>query len=153
MWSGPGSNSSIVHLAQAPRPAARRSLGPTGTTMRAPRPACAATKKTRADKVWQGPKDHRPRRSPVSAPHLRAARSREARFSDERDLRRSLALDLGAQAILLSAELGRVLLAEVLGLEYRADLDFRGLAGHRVGATSHPLDGFFDRLDLPDPKA
>ena len=50
----------------------------------------------------------------------------------------ALALDLGAQALFLRAQLGRELLAEVLGLEDRADLDLRLLAGHRIAGSAAP---------------
>src|SRR5512133_3313277 len=64
-----------------------------------------------------------------------------------------LPLDLRAEPFLLDPELGRELLAEVLGLEHRPDLDHRLLTGHRVGAAPDPLDRLLHRLDLPEPEA
>src|SRR3954471_4721532 len=60
---------------------------------------------------------------------------------------------LGAYALLLLAQLGRELGAEVLGLEHLADLDLGLGAGHRVGAALDPLDRLFLRLHLPEPEA
>src|SRR5690606_31848892 len=62
-------------------------------------------------------------------------------------------LELGAQLLLLGAQLGREFLAEVLGLEHRADLDLGLLAGHRIRAAPDPLERLLHRLDLPDPEA
>jgi hypothetical protein len=52
-----------------------------------------------------------------------------------------LPLDLGAQGVLLGAQLRRELATGVLGPEARADLDRRLLTGHGVRAAAHPLDG------------
>src|SRR3712207_3551072 len=60
-------------------------------------------------------------------------------------------LDLRAEAVLLLAQLGGELLAEVLGLEDRAQLE-EGLALHRVRAALGPLDGLLHRPDLPQPE-
>src|SRR5512133_3754482 len=63
-------------------------------------------------------------------------------------LRLPLAVDLGPQAFLLGAQLGRELLAEILGLEHGPD-------GHLDPAVERralePLYGLVDRPDLPDP--
>src|SRR5262245_55337388 len=57
-----------------------------------------------------------------------------ANTTSELTLRRlvALPLDLFAQAFVLGPELGRVFLAEVLGLEHGTDFDFAFLARHRV---------------------
>src|SRR5262245_40654927 len=62
--------------------------------------------------------------------------------------------DLLADPLLLLAELGRELGAEVVGLEHLPNLDLALLAGHRVGRALHPLDGLFlgARLDQPEPR-
>src|SRR5689334_19271631 len=60
--------------------------------------------------------------------------------------------DLLANAVLLGAQLGRELLAEVLGLEDLADLDLR-FARHGIGGALDPLDGFLERAHLEDPEA
>src|ERR1043166_7672072 len=62
------------------------------------------------------------------------------------------ALDLLAEALVLRLQLGGVLLAEVLGLEDRADLERGLLAGHGIGAAPDPLDRLLHRLDLPQPE-
>src|SRR5215204_2157679 len=75
---------------------------------------------------------------------------RERAKHDRKDLLtepRSLRHD----ASLLLAQLGREGLAEVVGLEHRADLDL-AWAGHRVRAVLHPCDRLFHVLDLPQPK-
>src|SRR5213076_2682739 len=61
--------------------------------------------------------------------------------------------DLGAEAILLLAQLGRELLAEILGLEDLADFQLRFLLGaHRGRATLGPLDRLRLGLALPNPE-
>src|SRR5829696_5940954 len=55
-------------------------------------------------------------------------------------------------ASLLLAQLGREGLAEVVGLEHRANFDV-AWAGHRVRAALHPCDRLFHVLDLPQPKS
>jgi hypothetical protein len=42
-------------------------------------------------------------------------------------------------------------LAEVLGFEEWTNLDFRLFAWHGVRTATHPLHGFVDRFDPPDP--
>src|SRR4051794_23924061 len=66
-----------------------------------------------------------------------------------------LRLGLGAQPLLLLAQLGRERLAEVLGLEHLAELDRRALTLTRTGPghALHPLDRLFLRLHLDDPEA
>src|SRR6476660_1669323 len=59
---------------------------------------------------------------------------------------------LRALALVLLAQLGRELSAEVIGLEHLANLDLR-LPGHRVGAALDPFDRLFLGTDLPDPVA
>src|SRR5687768_200965 len=49
--------------------------------------------------------------------------------------------DLFGHALLALSNLGRVVLAEVGGLEHRSDLDLRLFPG-RVRTAFHPLDGF-----------
>src|SRR5207244_10447130 len=61
--------------------------------------------------------------------------------------------ELGAQALLLLAQLRRELRAEVFGLENLADLDLCLGAGHRVGAALDPVDRLLLRLHLPQPEA
>src|SRR3954468_20974469 len=63
---------------------------------------------------------------------------------------RSAFADLRAQPLFLRAELGRELLAEVLGLEDRPDFDFRPAAER---CALQPLDRFVHRLDVPQPEA
>src|SRR5215208_4689654 len=53
-------------------------------------------------------------------------------------------------ASVLLAQLGREGLAEVVGLEHRADLDL-ARARHRVRAALQPCDRLFHVLDLPQP--
>src|SRR5687768_16591403 len=60
--------------------------------------------------------------------------------------------DLLGHALFPLPDLGCVVLAEIGGLEYRADLDLRLLAG-RVRAPLHPLDGLVERLHLEEPEA
>src|SRR4029079_11369721 len=64
--------------------------------------------------------------------------------------RASALLDLRADPLLLLAQLGRELVAELLHLIDLADLDLRG-AGHRVRAALDPLERLLERLALPDP--
>src|SRR3954464_9871241 len=59
---------------------------------------------------------------------------------------------LFAEAVFLVGELRRQRLAEVGGLEHRADLDL-ARAGHRIGAALHPGDRLRHILDLPEPEA
>src|SRR4051812_30805859 len=63
---------------------------------------------------------------------------------------RSALADLRAQPLFLRTELGRELLAEVLGLEDRPDFDFRPAAER---CALQPLDRFVHRLDVPQPEA
>src|SRR5205814_1288281 len=56
---------------------------------------------------------------------------------------------LGAQALLLLAQLGREFRAEVLALEYLTDLDLGFGARHRVGTALDPVDRLLPRLHLP----
>src|SRR6476659_636595 len=62
-----------------------------------------------------------------------------------------LCLDLGAQALLLFAQLRGELGAEVLRLEDLANLDLR-FALHRIRAALDPLDALFEGLHLQDPE-
>src|SRR5688500_470309 len=62
-------------------------------------------------------------------------------------------LDFCPQALLPCAKLRSELLAEILRLVDRSDLDLRFLTGHRIRATLHPFDRFLDRLHLPNPEA
>src|SRR6185436_3013309 len=62
-----------------------------------------------------------------------------------------LGLDLGREPLFLRAQLGRELVAEIRGLEQRAQLQ-RGLLAGRVRATLRPLERFLERLHLPDPE-
>src|SRR5262245_54825160 len=64
--------------------------------------------------------------------------------------RRLFLLDLGAEAVLLLAQFGRELGAEVGGLEDGADFDL-GPAVER--GTLQPRDRLVHRLDLPQPEA
>src|SRR3954468_1323669 len=66
-----------------------------------------------------------------------------------------LARGLGAEPLLLLAQLGRERLAEVLGLEHLTELDRRALALTRTGPghALHPLDRLLLRLHLDDPEA
>src|SRR4051812_30766481 len=59
---------------------------------------------------------------------------------------------LRPQSLFLLPQLGRELLAKVLGLEDWPNLDL-GLATHRVGTALDPLDRLVERLYLPDPVA
>src|SRR6185437_8305245 len=61
------------------------------------------------------------------------------------------AFQLRAQPLLLLAQFGREHIAEVLRLEYRADLDDR-LARHRVRAAPDPGDRLVQRSHLPQPE-
>src|SRR6266508_4890231 len=67
-----------------------------------------------------------------------------------RILRAAPPLDLRAEAVLLRAELGRELLAEVVGLEHRPDLD---LGAAVEGRALQPLHGLLHVLHLPQPEA
>src|SRR5829696_9951006 len=76
---------------------------------------------------------------------------RERAKHDRKDLLtepRSLRHD----ASLLLAQLGREGLAEVVGLEHRADLDL-SLRELSEGAALHPIDSLLHRLHLPEPEA
>src|SRR5512134_3781200 len=68
------------------------------------------------------------------------------------DSARLLALDLGAEPILLGPQLRSELLAEVVGLEDRAHLEGRVLPGHRVRAALQPRHRLVHRFHLPDPE-
>src|SRR5439155_25396208 len=68
-------------------------------------------------------------------------------------LRLALPLDLRVEALLLRSQLRRELLAEVVGLEHRPDLDDRLLAGHRVRAAPDPLERLLHGPHLPEPEA
>ena len=57
---------------------------------------------------------------------------------------------LRPQPLLLLAQLGRELLAEIVGLEDLPDLD---LGASVEGRALEPLQGLVHRLDLPDPEA
>src|SRR5687767_13615886 len=61
-------------------------------------------------------------------------------------------LSLSANTVFLSTKLGSELRAEVLRLEYLANLDL-GIAGHRVRTALDPLDRFFLRLHLEQPES
>jgi hypothetical protein len=52
----------------------------------------------------------------------------------------------------LRAQLGRQGLAEIVGLEHRADLDLAFLVV-RIGAALDPVDRFLQRGDFPEPVA
>src|SRR4051794_24617763 len=67
-------------------------------------------------------------------------------------LLRRLPLYLLAQPLLLLAQLGRELGAEVRRLEQRAHLDLAVLV-MRVGAAREPFERLVHRLDLPQPEA
>src|SRR5438445_3686358 len=60
--------------------------------------------------------------------------------------------DLRAQTLFLLAQFGGELVAEILGLEHLADFELRFALLERIGATLGPLDGFFERLALPQPE-
>ncbi len=81
-------------------------------------------------------------------PALRLASKKKGTHSS-----RTLALDLDGKTLVLGAQLRRKLLAEVLDLEERANLDLPFLTGHGVRAAAQPLDRLFRRLDLPNPVA
>src|SRR4051794_10242348 len=87
-----------------------------------------------------------------AAPGAGAVRSARARRRPSLLL---LARGLGAEALLLLAQLGRECLAEVLGLEDLTELDRRALALTRTGPghALHPLDRLLLRLHLDDPEA
>src|SRR5207244_2161076 len=72
---------------------------------------------------------------------------------DRRRHRLAVRLGLLPQARLLLAQLGSELLAEVLSLEDRTDLDDRLAAGHRVRDALDPLNRLVERLHLPHPVA
>src|SRR5690606_24042681 len=61
-------------------------------------------------------------------------------------------LELSAQPLLLLTKLRRELLAEILRLVDRSDLEHAFLAGHRVRALLRPFERLFHRLHLPQPE-
>src|SRR5688572_14444777 len=61
--------------------------------------------------------------------------------------------DLRAQTVLLRAQLRRELLAEVVGLEDRSNLELRLFTRHRIRTATYPLDRLVHRLHLPQPEA
>src|SRR6516164_7739244 len=56
-----------------------------------------------------------------------------------------------AQLLFLSFDLRGQVLTKILRFEHRADLDV-GIGQHRIRAAFHPLDGFLDRVNLPEPE-
>src|SRR5262245_66466282 len=63
-----------------------------------------------------------------------------------------LLVDLLAEPLLLFAQLGRELGAEILCLEHRTKLDLAD-ARMRIRAALEPLHGLFHRRDPPQPEA
>src|SRR4029077_9689250 len=57
-----------------------------------------------------------------------------------------------SQVLFLCPDLGRQIFSEILHLEHLANFDV-GIRKHRIWAAFHPLDGFLDRMDLPEPEA
>src|SRR6185369_879663 len=68
-------------------------------------------------------------------------------------MKQSPLFGLGAQTLFLFAEFGREVLAEIFSFKDLADLDFRLLARHGIGATLQPTNGLLQRIALPDPEA
>src|SRR4051812_35173468 len=71
---------------------------------------------------------------------------------DTRPLRLAVGGRLVSQAVLQLAQLGRHLVAEIVGLEDLPDLDLAATL-RRVRAALGPLDGLVERLALPQPVA
>src|SRR5690348_1188773 len=64
-----------------------------------------------------------------------------------------LGFDSGADTVFLCAQLRSEFSAEVLGLEYLANFDFRFTILERIRTALHPFDRFLFRFQLQQPEA
>src|SRR5215469_750902 len=89
---------------------------------------------------------------PCTARDLQPGLGREACASGGRSERHSFpGRRPVSQLLFLSFDLRGQVLTEILRFEHRADLDV-GIGQHRIRAALHPLDGFVDRVNLPEPE-
>src|SRR5690606_36983568 len=102
--------------------------------------------------AWPTSRTRRATAATIRADSMRQSASIVRRTSRSMPRVSSGVVQLRAQAVFLLADLRGVVLAEVLRLEARPDLDL-GFSRHWIRAAAHPFQRLVHRPHLPDPVA